>query len=636
MSTHVTGRLIAEDITPTRANARVALVAMVSCGVAAWLLLHPYGGLIHDSTIYTLLALARLHPDALSSDLFLRFGSQDQFTLFSPIYARAIALFGMEPAAQLITFSSHLAFFWCAWTVARRFMPPLTATLSTTLLIVMPGEYGSGIYFHFAEPFVTPRLLAEALVLAGIAATLTKRYWIAATCLIVAMSLHPIMAAAGVAFIVLTFIAPIKPKLFVGMSVALMTASLLMLAVAPVTRLDAQWLRVVRVTSPFLYVTTWSISDWIRVEALVAVLTIGLLTSTTSLVRKICAGALVLLGCGLLITTLYCDILHVAIFTALQAWRWLWLAMVLGILLLPLITRDCWHRGSLGRTAVALLVAGWVLHGDGLVLYLLPFSVACAAVPQRWRDHRYARLAFFAACGILVLAIGLDLSDRLPYLPTDVTTDPPLIQKVRVACADGVVPGILVMLLWFGLQASKGVSPRCLLLAAFPVLACLLLLPLGWSSWTQSHYTPTLYDKFAGWRAAVPQHAEVMWPDTPVGAWYLLERPSYWSAPQIAGAIFSRDKAILLAHRTQALNTILRDSGMVKRKPDDPDTDLTASGDTSKMNAAALRLACADHDLQYVASWLHLGQTPAAAPVQVDPSKPSSLLRLYRCADFRT
>ena len=34
----------------------------------------PYAGLVHDSILYTLMALARLHPETLSHDVFLRFG----------------------------------------------------------------------------------------------------------------------------------------------------------------------------------------------------------------------------------------------------------------------------------------------------------------------------------------------------------------------------------------------------------------------------------------------------------------------------------------------------------------------------------------------------------------------------------
>ena len=52
----------------------------------------------------TLQALAHLKPDLLSNDIFLRFGSQDNYTLFSPLYAAVISLLGVEPAASLLTF----------------------------------------------------------------------------------------------------------------------------------------------------------------------------------------------------------------------------------------------------------------------------------------------------------------------------------------------------------------------------------------------------------------------------------------------------------------------------------------------------------------------------------------------------
>src|SRR6476660_6630176 len=43
----------------------------------------PYGGLIHDARLYGLQAQNHASGGAYSRDLFLRFGSQDQFTPFS-------------------------------------------------------------------------------------------------------------------------------------------------------------------------------------------------------------------------------------------------------------------------------------------------------------------------------------------------------------------------------------------------------------------------------------------------------------------------------------------------------------------------------------------------------------------------
>ncbi len=70
--------------------------------VALWLALHGYHGLTSDGQIYAFQSFARLHPQ-LTADLYLQNTSQDQFTLFSPLYAWCIGLLGLENAARLLT-----------------------------------------------------------------------------------------------------------------------------------------------------------------------------------------------------------------------------------------------------------------------------------------------------------------------------------------------------------------------------------------------------------------------------------------------------------------------------------------------------------------------------------------------------
>src|SRR5579859_1883909 len=85
------------------ATPRLSLAVIGVIGIATWALSHSYRGLFHDAGLYTLQALARLHPDSLREDVFLKFGSQDGLTIFSPIYAAASRLLGVEPAAATLT-----------------------------------------------------------------------------------------------------------------------------------------------------------------------------------------------------------------------------------------------------------------------------------------------------------------------------------------------------------------------------------------------------------------------------------------------------------------------------------------------------------------------------------------------------
>ena len=75
----------------------------------AWLSTRSYVGIIHDTPYYALLALARLSPESLGGDVFLAHGSQDQFSLFSPLLAATLDRFGLEPALLGLTLAFNCA-----------------------------------------------------------------------------------------------------------------------------------------------------------------------------------------------------------------------------------------------------------------------------------------------------------------------------------------------------------------------------------------------------------------------------------------------------------------------------------------------------------------------------------------------
>src|SRR5580658_588489 len=136
------------DSLPTGTQ-RLGWVALACLALAFWILIHPYRGVEHDSVLYAVLALSRLHPAALGHDLFVRYGTQDSFTIFSPVFAAAIRQWGLEPAAAVMTFITHVAFFGAALVLARRLMPSGLALLAVGLLVVVPCWYGSNFVFAY-------------------------------------------------------------------------------------------------------------------------------------------------------------------------------------------------------------------------------------------------------------------------------------------------------------------------------------------------------------------------------------------------------------------------------------------------------------------------------------------------------
>jgi hypothetical protein len=86
-------------------------------------LAQPYAGIIHDARLYSLQTLNRLSEGAFADDLFLHYGSQDQYSLFSMVAAPLVSVLGLEWSFFLLylTFNSFLL-----WVYLRRYEPFLT------------------------------------------------------------------------------------------------------------------------------------------------------------------------------------------------------------------------------------------------------------------------------------------------------------------------------------------------------------------------------------------------------------------------------------------------------------------------------------------------------------------------------
>jgi hypothetical protein len=619
---------------------RTALLPLGLFVLAIWMVQHPYGGIeYNDSSLYALLALARLNPQSLSGDVFLRFGSQDQYTVFSPLFASVIRVLDLEPAAALLTLAGQIAFFGCAWLLARRVMPARLALVAVGLLVALPSSYGAANIFSYVESFLTPRQLTEALVLAALAGSATHRYVVMGVCMLAAMMLHPIMGFAGIVMLACLHVALPRPRLAAAVAAGLLLGSLVPILIIPrgvFAPFDANWFSLALQSTPYLLLSQWNLQDWGHLAGPSAALALGSLKSNTAVVRKLCCGALITGACGMAVTLIYCDVLHAVIFTQMQPWRWLWLAEAMAVLLLPVIALDCWRSGLSGRTAVVLLVGTWVLRDYPVVVLCDAFICVAWAATGGPREPRYARLVFLGSWALLAVALAINLAPKLAYVPINATyaTHEPALngQWLRVWGADGVIYSFVLALSWWMLEGQQRLLSALSMAAGG--LACILLGPLMWQSWTAFHYTHALQTAFAPWRAAIPQRAQVIWPGTPVGTWYLLERPSYYSIHQVAGDIFSRPKAIEIHRRAGLIGSAL----LASRAPGAQELSATSKpplpANADGLNASGIAIACSDAALQFAVSWRRLGPTPIA-PIVPNDTQPRNQLHLYRCADVR-
>jgi len=598
-------------------------VGLLAAFLGVWALHHGYAGIIHDARLYTFQAFAMREP-ALANDVYLRFGSQDRFTLFSPIYATVMGWLGIDGAAALLTLAFQVAFFVAAAVLARRLMPAPYAWIGMALLCALPGHYGADTIFAVAEPFVTPRLAAEAAVLFGLAAYLDQRYWLAGVHMLVALALHPLMASAG--FAIVLFMPNghrlAYPRALAAAAVlSAMVVAALGLAGAQV-RFDPDWISLLRDGIPYLFPSEWDLADWAKNSLPLTTLLIGALALNPSAARSLCRSAVIIAIVGITATFVLGELLQLVLAIQTQPWRWLWLSHVLALLLAPLIAQRLWSGSALSKASLLLLAAAWLLRGEWYVLPVGAMAIAAAAAAKTRIDRANAgRLALFGAALLLVFALFHQIATSILFAIAvpDQSNAPHTIRWVRALDRTGLFTTcafVLVLVLFRSLrsrQAQLAISALCILLIA-------PLAPAAVREWNAKAFDEHTRAAFASWRAHIPEDTEVLWFDNPLDAWLILERRSYVSGLQMLSGVFSRPAAMEMKRRTHAIEAFLAG-------------DLTTAWlDTSRrvQPDSSLEATCASGEVRFIVTRRPL----SAQAIENAPEAVSARfrgLRLYEC-----
>jgi hypothetical protein len=596
--------------------------------VAAWMLMHLYAGLSHEAILYTMQGLGHVHPDLSAQDIALRFGLQDRHTLFTPLYGLLINAMGPEHAAQLMSLGGQIAFFTAAWLLARALLSPRQALAGLLLLSALPGLYGAGDGHRIVEDFVTPRVLAESLVLAAILCWTHRARLGTGVFTLLALAIDPLTGITGVAlFLWLDLLLP-RPRL-AGVLGAIALALLLLvgwLAKGPPLHFDLAWYQWVPEHMPELQVTHWSAADWGVTLAPLGVLCAGIALLGAP-ARALTQAALGIALAGIALTAIGADQLHLVLITQAQPWRCLWLGTTVATLMAPLIAIRLWQHSVLGRATALLLLAQYLLMSEHYAPWVAALSFAVLALTLLAAPRmppQYQRLALLGALLMFILALAVAIANYLVvahyrYFPEQLFNGPLWLKSLREAARHGLASFILLGLI-AGLTAGawrRATAPLLLLLAA---LGCAVLAPPSWALWTQVTYSPADKALFAGWRSMIPPGKEVLFAENPLFVWIVLERPSYISRAQLSGALFSRPAALVLAERETALRPYLRAQGL----------NFWSQDPTGARDIPTLAMACATPDLQFVVSSAPL-HVPPIATAPAGTSAEFQGLKLYQC-----
>ena len=551
---------------------------------------YPYAGIVHDGRLYALQALFRLHPGVFDRDIFFLYGSQEQFTVFGRVYAAAIRWIGLDAASLVVTLVGEVSVVSAAVFLFFRLARGSTVWAGAFLLCSLPVYYGASHMLGLIEPFATARPYAEALGLLGLGLLLDGRTRLAWPALIAAGLFHPLMAMGTAATAVLYSVRRVPVLVAIACAAGSVAVSLAWLGLAPFSGLfqsmDADWLAVTRVRSPFLFLDLWSLSDWNSAVLVEALLAAAWLDSTGRL-RRFWFAAIVVTAGSLLVSWLGTVFFHNVLIIQLQLWRMTWLGGVLACLAVALLAapQDRWSEAR--RLTVLGFAAAWLLRehaGGAVAVAALSFWIWQIRSDGSARPSPMVRWAIYVLTlqAVIWAVLGAVAKTRFQLGLGGVS--------YGAWAADGLVP-VLGFWLWY--RIAVGHHGWLKKSAAAAALLLLALFAFRWGDEAEKLQWKRTAAEFSEFENRVPAGSIVYWADSPLHTWFALGRPNYVSRVQMAGIVFSRATALEAQRRAGRLAGLgVLDADLV--------WEHSSLSDSATATAEGVAAACQDRLLDFV------------------------------------
>jgi hypothetical protein len=535
--------------------------SLLALFLAVWTVASPYSGLVHDAQLYALQTAAKLKPEIFLGDLFLRYGSQDDFTIFPWIYAPLAWGIGLEPAAAALTFAASIAWLALGFMIAREISGTRLALLSLGLLTAIPGWYGAYKVFEIGEVFLSARLPAEVLAIGGLLCYLRGRILLAITLCIASALIHPLMALPMMGLLILmpvrSHAGPRIARLAVLAAIAGGTLAAFLIPAEPIERFD-DWLSILKTRSLFLFPTLWRFADWQQHLLTLATLVLASQTSAEARTKTLTSCA-AWIGVAGVILAIIAEIIpeHPSLLQA-QPWRWVWISSLLAIIVLPQVLHDLWRggSGSAERSAAMLIATAWLLADSvGGLVAIIAIGVLSQADRTSERSQLWLTRTAWTALGATILGTIVGAVQLASY-PLDTNREPMWIQRAVNLVSPTQSSILIVAACWAVAMRSRArAAPIALTLLA--VVALIALGPRAARTWSTFPHSGESHQVFALWRSIIPEDAEVLWPGDMMATWLLLERRSYFSSDQLAGLLYSPSMTPELQQRAAALSSLV-------------------------------------------------------------------------------
>lgn len=379
-------------------------------------LARPYAGFTHDARLYGFQVLNQTEDGAFADDLFLRFGSQDRYSLFSRALAPLVRVLGLEVSFFLVYLVGNALLILALQRLVLRLVPLGTAAvLGLIYAVAVPQPFGGFDVFQVHEPFLTPRLLSNALVLFALERMLSRRFGTALVLLVVAAGFHPLMSFPGLLVWVLYLVWDRASVRFAACLIAGGFACLgLFLAVPSLGTavfgfMDPQWQDIVLQASSYNFPAQWRAEDWFHlawgltiVPAAAWFLAAGRPEAARLLVLLVVVATAGLAG------TLVGAAGGLALLFQGQPYRALWLVQAVVPALTFFLAVRLWERESRTARAAATVLAfvPWITGGLVLEWCFPLFFFPILVLAYRGMEPTPRRPDWLVRAGVNSLVLG--------------------------------------------------------------------------------------------------------------------------------------------------------------------------------------------------------------------------------------
>lgn len=533
------------------------LLALLMLAAALWCITHPYLGMLeHDARVYTLLVWHWLSPESYARDPFFMFGSQDRFSIFTPIYGALAHAIGLPAAALTVTAVGGGLWVLGSALTARGLLDDRRLQAFTVLCCAIWSLNYSPNFATFTlnEAFPTARIIAFPLGVLVLGLAIRQRFWAAVVLALVAFSLHPLLGIWPLALIVAQRL-PDRMVLFAALLVALLMVLLHFWGMTALQRMDSEWESIIRSSSRDVFVGPAGVARLNETLAWLSLLLWAGRLAPESTRRWYLLGAAVG-GAGFFLAQICAYFYPAVLLVQAQTWRAMWIPVFLGIFAFAQVFGFAWrgrYRIWWAIGGLLLLIVhdwcGYIVFGSCLLLHPA-LQEQAVAISQRVHS-RAARFAPLLLIGLLLTVLPgylVDLEILGRSLARDFQTEFPVLDGLFLAGGFGVGAVLLACLVtsWVPIQIR--------------LCACIALLLFAIFHWDQRGGQLRDWENFSRFENAsvfseeIQSGEVVLWPgSSPQRVWHELGTANYGSSDQVIGGVFSREKTFEMLRRRQRL-----------------------------------------------------------------------------------